>query len=82
MRDLACCLFQKQQVEEKVILKNISGVFKPGTMTLVLGAPGSGKTSFLKAIAGRLPKKKLKGSMKINNQDVKNLRVENIFDYI
>eukprot|EP00457_Paulinella_chromatophora_P000510 gb/GEZN01000510.1/.p1 GENE.gb/GEZN01000510.1/~~gb/GEZN01000510.1/.p1 ORF type:complete len:1304 (-),score=191.80 gb/GEZN01000510.1/:351-4007(-) len=51
-------------------------------MTLVLGAPGSGKTSFLKALAGRLPKDRLKGNMKINNQDVKDLRVENIFDYI
>jgi hypothetical protein len=37
------------------VLDNISICLKPGKMYLVLGSPGSGKTSFLKAIAGLLP---------------------------
>jgi len=32
-----------------------TGVIRPGTMTMILGPPGHGKTSFLKAIAARLP---------------------------
>ncbi|XP_047054325.1 ABC transporter G family member 35-like [Lolium rigidum] len=36
------------------ILHGISGIIKPRRMTLLLGPPGSGKTTFLLALAGRL----------------------------
>ncbi|XP_051131702.1 ABC transporter G family member 31 [Andrographis paniculata] len=36
------------------ILNNISGVLKPGRMTLLLGPPGSGKSTLLRALAGKL----------------------------
>ncbi|CAE5962645.1 unnamed protein product [Arabidopsis arenosa] len=36
------------------ILKDISGVIKPGRMTLLLGPPSSGKTTLLLALAGKL----------------------------
>ncbi|PON60434.1 ABC transporter-like [Trema orientale] len=36
------------------ILNNISGVVKPGRMTLLLGPPGSGKSTLLLALAGKL----------------------------
>ncbi|ETK91282.1 hypothetical protein L915_05101, partial [Phytophthora nicotianae] len=35
----------KKHTVRKQILRNVSGVFKPGTITLVLGQPGSGKSS-------------------------------------
>jgi len=38
------------------ILKDISGVIKPGRMTLLLGPPSSGKTTLLLALAGKLDK--------------------------
>ncbi|KAL3664803.1 hypothetical protein V7S43_009983 [Phytophthora oleae] len=41
---------------KKQILDNVSGVFKPGTMTLVLGQPGSGKSALMKLLSGRFPK--------------------------
>ncbi|KUG00844.1 ABC transporter G family member 31 [Phytophthora nicotianae] len=40
-------------VVKKQVLKNVSGVFKPGTITLVLGQPGSGKSSLMKLLSGR-----------------------------
>ncbi|KAF5747819.1 pleiotropic drug resistance protein 2-like [Tripterygium wilfordii] len=46
------------------ILRDISGVIKPSRMTLLLGPPGSGKTTFLMALAGKL-EKDLKSSGKI-----------------
>ncbi|KAK9906410.1 hypothetical protein WJX75_001426 [Coccomyxa subellipsoidea] len=36
------------------ILNGISGVLKPGRLTLLLGPPGSGKSTLLKALAGKL----------------------------
>eukprot|EP00644_Phytophthora_capsici_P000509 jgi/Phyca11/5171/fgenesh1_pm.PHYCAscaffold_4_\ len=39
----------------KTILSNVCGVFKPGTITLLLGQPGSGKSSLMKLLSGRFP---------------------------
>ncbi|KAL0554085.1 hypothetical protein IC582_007996 [Cucumis melo] len=36
------------------ILHNVSGIIKPGRMTLLLGPPSSGKTTLLLALAGKL----------------------------
>ncbi|KAL3672584.1 hypothetical protein V7S43_001879 [Phytophthora oleae] len=48
----------KKHTVRKQILKNVSGVFKPGTITLVLGQPGSGKSSLMKLLSGRFPNAK------------------------
>ncbi|POM59166.1 hypothetical protein PHPALM_32148, partial [Phytophthora palmivora] len=53
-----CKVFAKKNVIEKQILHPISGTFKPSTMTLVLGQPGSGKSSLLKLLSGRFPASK------------------------
>ncbi|KAJ8576859.1 hypothetical protein ON010_g2349 [Phytophthora cinnamomi] len=48
----------KKHVVKKHILKGVSGVLKQGTVTLLLGQPGSGKSSLLKVLSGRFPKAK------------------------
>ncbi|TMW67526.1 hypothetical protein Poli38472_011146 [Pythium oligandrum] len=45
----------KKNKATKHILHGMSGVFKPGSMTLVLGQPGSGKSALMKVISGRFP---------------------------
>ncbi|OWZ14878.1 ABC transporter [Phytophthora megakarya] len=47
-----CCSSNKMTVEKK-ILRGISGVFRPGRITLVLGQPGSGKSSLMKVLGNR-----------------------------
>ncbi|KAL3650719.1 transcription factor [Castilleja foliolosa] len=49
------------------ILKDVSGIIKPCRMTLLLGPPSSGKTSFLLALAGKLdPTLKVSGRVTYN----------------
>jgi len=38
------------------ILEDVSGIIKPGRLTLLLGPPGCGKSTLLRALAGKLDK--------------------------
>ncbi|TYH50673.1 hypothetical protein ES332_D10G222300v1 [Gossypium tomentosum] len=47
-------LLGSKQEAKISILKDVNGIIKPGRMTLLLGPPGCGKTTFLLALAGKL----------------------------
>ncbi|KAK0607563.1 hypothetical protein LWI29_016774 [Acer saccharum] len=47
-------LFGSKQEAKLRIIKDVSGIVKPGRMTLLLGPPGCGKTTFLSALSGKL----------------------------
>lgn len=72
----------------KTILDNISLILKPGKMYLVLGPPGSGKSSLLKAIAGRLSTKngeQISGTVSYNGRTFKDktsLQIENAIAFV
>lgn len=44
----------RSKYEEKVILDNLSGIFKGGELTAIMGSSGAGKTTLLNIIAGRI----------------------------
>ncbi|XP_052192050.1 pleiotropic drug resistance protein 3-like [Diospyros lotus] len=49
------------------IINDVSGIIRPGRMTLLLGPPGCGKTTLLKALSGNLSKSlKVTGEISYN----------------
>lgn len=62
-------LLDDNAVEKRVILENVSGVARPGTVCAILGPSGSGKTTLLNVLAGRVPYAKrviVKGDVCVN----------------
>jgi len=69
----------------KEILKNISGVFKSGTMTAILGASGGGKTSLLNVLSGKIKHErnvKLTGEIKANGKTFSNEEFNKFSAYV
>ncbi|XP_059640099.1 pleiotropic drug resistance protein 3-like isoform X2 [Cornus florida] len=59
--------FCKPEEAKISITKGASGIIKPSRMTLLLGPPGCGKTTLLKALAGKLDKSlKVTGEISYN----------------
>ncbi|ERN03264.1 ABC transporter G family member 36 isoform X1 [Amborella trichopoda] len=56
---LAFRLLQKRYSSWMPVLKGIDGYVMPGSMTLLLGPPGSGKSSLLQILAGKAGSSKL-----------------------
>ncbi|RLN48960.1 hypothetical protein BBJ28_00023002, partial [Nothophytophthora sp. Chile5] len=54
MKQLAAISAKKNSVR-KHILQDITGSFRPGTMTLLLGQSGAGKSALMKLLSGRFP---------------------------
>jgi len=67
------CLSKNNKLTvEKKILKGVTGAFKPGRITLVLGQPGSGKSSLMKVLGNRFHMDKnitLSGDIEYNGKD-------------
>ncbi|XP_026400253.1 ABC transporter G family member 2-like [Papaver somniferum] len=55
---------------KKVLLNDISGEAREGEILAILGPSGSGKTTLIDALASRISKKSLKGSVKMNGENL------------
>ncbi|KAK2977191.1 hypothetical protein RJ640_008816 [Escallonia rubra] len=67
------------------ILKGVDGYIMPGSITLLLGPPGCGKSSLLEIIAGRVQESKnskLQGSVMYNDKYAPEIRLSRLIAYI
>ncbi|XP_071698349.1 pleiotropic drug resistance protein 3-like [Rutidosis leptorrhynchoides] len=65
------------------IISDVSGVIKPGRMTLLLGPPGCGKTTFIKALSGNLSKSlKVSGEISYNGYNLEEIVPQKTSAYI
>ncbi|XP_055638582.1 ATP-binding cassette sub-family G member 1-like isoform X2 [Toxorhynchites rutilus septentrionalis] len=69
-----------QKGAKKELLKNISGTFRSGRLTAVIGPSGSGKSSLLNALSG-FKTRGVKGRILINNEIVDRLKYRQIVAY-
>jgi ABC-type multidrug transport system ATPase subunit len=84
IRDTFFCSAPKYRYD---ILKNVTGTFVAGKMTLVIGPPQSGKSSLMKLLSGRLHASKdihIEGNVAYNGDSVDSGKflVPKIVDYI
>ncbi|KAG8488826.1 hypothetical protein CXB51_016883 [Gossypium anomalum] len=64
IRNVNRCVSQPNKIK---ILDDVSGIIKPSRMTLLLGLPGCGKTTFLQTLAGKHdPSLKVSGEISYN----------------
>ncbi|KAF8113532.1 hypothetical protein N665_0049s0047 [Sinapis alba] len=82
-RLLSSLRIMKTRKHKLTILKDISGIIKPGRMTLLLGPPGSGKSTLLLALAGKLDRSlKKTGNITYNGENLDEFHVKRTSAYI
>jgi iron complex transport system ATP-binding protein len=64
------------KVGSKIILEDVSAVFHPGKMNLIIGSNGSGKSTLVKAASKQLTFNS--GSVKYNGNEIKNITYQQL----
>lgn len=78
------CAANDETVKVK-ILDKVSGVLKPGRLTLVLGPPGAGKSVLLQTLSGRMRKGRhlrIDGSIRFNGESIDDFVVQRTAGYV
>ncbi|KAG0611831.1 hypothetical protein M758_7G168200 [Ceratodon purpureus] len=73
---------QRRSPESRKLLQGISGKAKDGEILAVMGPSGSGKSTLIDALAQRIDKKSLDGSITLNGQKVDPELLRNISAYV
>ncbi|KAG7569739.1 AAA+ ATPase domain [Arabidopsis thaliana x Arabidopsis arenosa] len=73
---------QTARPKTKTLLNNISGETRDGEIMAVLGASGSGKSTLIDALANRIAKGSLKGTVKLNGETLHSRMLKVISAYV
>ncbi|WCJ34621.1 ABC-2 type transporter family protein [Euphorbia peplus] len=68
--------------EPKILLNDITGEAREGEIMAVLGASGSGKSTLIDALADRISKESLKGSVTLNGEVLESRMLKVISAYV
>ncbi|XP_046580538.1 protein white-like [Haliotis rubra] len=77
-----CCGGSSKAVKQKQILRNVTGLVKPGTLLAIIGASGAGKSTLMNVLTGRnVVQYIIEGGIKVNGVDV-GKGIKNISAYV
>uniref|UniRef100_A0ACD5Y9F2 Uncharacterized protein n=1 Tax=Avena sativa TaxID=4498 RepID=A0ACD5Y9F2_AVESA len=68
--------------ETKLLLDGVSGEAREGELFAVMGASGSGKSTLVDALAGRIARESLHGSVTLNGETLQGRRLRAISAYV
>eukprot|EP01099_Mayorella_cantabrigiensis_P001614 TRINITY_DN1723_c0_g2_i3.p1 TRINITY_DN1723_c0_g2~~TRINITY_DN1723_c0_g2_i3.p1 ORF type:complete len:1322 (-),score=259.68 TRINITY_DN1723_c0_g2_i3:116-4081(-) len=66
----------------KSVLSNVSFYLKPGTMTLILGPPGGGKTSLFNILCNRVKSGQVSGEVLFNGKEINPLNHNRMVSFV
>ncbi|KAJ2450659.1 hypothetical protein GGF42_004439 [Coemansia sp. RSA 2424] len=74
--------FTKPEFDDKVILRQLSGSFRPGRVTAILGPSGSGKTTLLNLLAGQISTGTTSGDIWVNGRRTSGASMRQLAGYV
>ncbi|KAJ2876680.1 hypothetical protein GGH93_000562 [Coemansia aciculifera] len=74
--------FTKPEFDDKVILRQLNGSFRPGRVTAILGPSGSGKTTLLNLLAGQISTGTTSGDIWVNGRRVSGASMRQLAGYV
>uniref|UniRef100_A0ACD5XRT2 Uncharacterized protein n=1 Tax=Avena sativa TaxID=4498 RepID=A0ACD5XRT2_AVESA len=75
-------LLRSRARETKLLLDGVSGEAREGELFAVMGASGSGKSTLVDALAGRIARESLQGSVTLNGETLHGRRLRAISAYV
>ncbi|XP_071102630.1 protein white-like [Haliotis cracherodii] len=77
-----CCGGGSEAVKQKQILRNVTGMVKPGSLLAIIGASGAGKSTLMNVLTNRnVAQYIVEGEIKVNGVDV-GRGIKNISAYV
>ncbi|XVF08015.1 hypothetical protein REPUB_Repub06bG0188800 [Reevesia pubescens] len=73
---------ESHEINTKILLNDISGEAREGEIMAVLGASGSGKSTLIDALANKIAKESLKGSLTLNGEVLESRLLRVISAYV
>ncbi|KAJ2492357.1 hypothetical protein IWW37_001536 [Coemansia sp. RSA 2050] len=74
--------FTKPEYNDKVILRQLNGSFRPGRVTAILGPSGSGKTTLLNLLAGQISTGTTSGDIWVNGRRASGASMRQLAGYV
>ncbi|KAJ2452359.1 hypothetical protein EV183_002989 [Coemansia sp. RSA 2336] len=75
-------VFARKKYQDKILLHQLTGAFRPGRVTAILGPSGSGKTTLLNLLAGQANTGTCSGNIWVNGRPASGASIRQLAGYV